>query len=386
MTGQVAEGYGDGLTCPEISLGNLDRCPALSEKHGIILPGPRHCRPAAGCQAPVRSGMVYCLPLVGEEMRAGIVRLRYEEDVPSPRTRYLAGLLDIAGQAAQAIARIGKNARDRVSADFPVRVLRAPERETAQPFLAIRCLGSFELRRQGRLIIPDMVKRRGTFTLLKILLLNMGRSMPRDVLAEILWPESAPGAAANRLHVLVHSLRTIVEPFPDRRQRVYVRNDGDRYYFNVDSPHRLDIQEFRELVCLGDELESRGDRVRAVAAYEKAVQLYRGGLLEDEPYAEWCWAEREEILETCLAVLGKLAFFSAREGAAESSIAWYRRALRLDPLREHNHQGLIRTLLASGRRDEALRQYRACRDILRKELDVAPLPETEELYNIALRG
>ncbi len=70
----------------------------------------------------------------------------------------------------------------------------------------------------------------------------------------------------------------------------------------------------------------------------------------------------------------------------DKSIELYRRALRLDPAREQNHQGLMAALLATGRRDEALRQYEACKETLRRELDVNPLPETEHLYLLALNG
>ena len=37
-------------------------------------------------------------------------------------------------------------------------------------------------------------------------------------------------------------------------------------------------------------------------------------------------------------------------------------------------------LWSAGRRDEALRQYEICRDTLIRDLDVAPLQETEDLY------
>ena len=120
----------------------------------------------------------------------------------------------------------------------------------------------------------------------------------------------------------------------------------------------------------------------AIESYEAAVNLYRGDLLEEDPYAEWCWGEREHLREVCLSVLGRLASFYLEQDAAEKSISAYKQALRIDPLREENHRGLMRALLAVGRRDEALREYHTCKDNLRRELEVEPLPETKQLYSL----
>jgi len=133
-------------------------------------------------------------------------------------------------------------------------------------------------------------------------------------------------------------------------------------------------------VKIGRKADVAGDARAAIGAYEAAVQLYRGDYLEDEAFTDWCWSEREHLRESCLDSLASLATHYARLGLLDRSIASYRQALRLDPAREQNHQGLIRALFASGRRDEALRQYHTCREVLRRELDIPPLPETESLY------
>jgi DNA-binding SARP family transcriptional activator len=246
--------------------------------------------------------------------------------------------------------------------------------------LGIRCFGSFELYRRGRLLPQDAVQRRGAITLLKILLVNLGRAVSRDALAEALWPGADPSVTANRVYVLIHALRRAIEPLSRQRQWVFVRNDGDRYYFISRAPFRFDVQEFGRHVETGERLEHRGELRSAVDSYSAALELYRGDLLEDEPYAEWCWAERENLRETALNVAVKLAAQYSSWGALDQSVVHYQRALRLDPLREQNHRSLIETLLAAGRRPEALHQYSVCRELLRRELGIDPLPETQRLY------
>ncbi|HEY8369264.1 MAG TPA: bacterial transcriptional activator domain-containing protein, partial [Thermodesulfobacteriota bacterium] len=129
----------------------------------------------------------------------------------------------------------------------------------------------------------------------------------------------------------------------------------------------------------GRRAERSGAIAEAIGAYETAADLYRGDLLEGEPDAEWCSLEREHLREVLLDVLTALAGLHAREGNFDRTIAFCRRALRVDPIREEVHRRLVEALWRAGRRDEALRQYRTCREILRQELGVAPLPETERL-------
>ncbi len=57
-----------------------------------------------------------------------------------------------------------------------------------------------------------------------------------------------------------------------------------------------------------------------------------------------------------------------------------RRWLALDPLHEPAHRELIRLHALTGDRTAALEQYRACVRTLSRELGVAPLQETAELY------
>jgi DNA-binding SARP family transcriptional activator len=66
------------------------------------------------------------------------------------------------------------------------------------------------------------------------------------------------------------------------------------------------------------------------------------------------------------------------------ALAHAREAVRLEPYRESGYRRLMRMLAANGDRAEAVRVYQQCRELLDKELGVAPSSETETLYrNIA---
>jgi DNA-binding SARP family transcriptional activator len=68
---------------------------------------------------------------------------------------------------------------------------------------------------------------------------------------------------------------------------------------------------------------------------------------------------------------------AGRPGAA---IGRYERLLEFEPEREGWHRCLMRVYARSGERALALRQYHACRTLLRDSLGVDPSPETQRLY------
>jgi DNA-binding SARP family transcriptional activator len=337
--------------------------------------------------------MVYCLPLEAAGEKVGVVQLGYGEKDPSPQTKYLPFLLNVSEEAAQVVqqAKANQQAEDRAATmlrEWKHRLngndgnLNAAEE---RPSLEIRCLGPFELYRDGSLILSEAFPRRRASTLLKMLLVHEGRPVPRDLLAELLWPETDPGVAANRIYGLVHILRRVLEPGRNGGASVHILNDGDRYRFVGGDSFRLDLQEFREYIRLGQRMDRDGETLSAISSYETAVGLYRGDLLEDEPYAEWCWDQRASVQEMLLDASKRLAALHMDQGSPQESINLYRHALGIDPLREEIHQRLMRALWVAGQREEASRQYQVCREILLRELGVAPLPETEELHSL-IRG
>lgn len=401
---RVTEGEFAGVICPDIRVGQPQHCPALQGQHGVALSGPRRDWPEQCRQVPAGASMTYCLPLVAAGEEVGIIQLGFNGRAPSPPTKHLAVLLNFAERSAEAIRQAraslqrqqpalpDPSAADRSLAEDcgPAagedgrNAATPPSAESSEPasrrMLEIRCFGSFEMHLRGKLVTPEMFDRRGALTLLKILLIQGGRPISREALTELLWPGAEPHAAANRLYVLVNALRRVIEPAQQGRRWTFVCSDGGHYYLNPGAPLRLDTTEFRECVSLGEQLSREGDIAGAIEAFEAAVDLYRGDLLEEEPNADWFREQRTHLQEICLSVLGTLAGVYLHQGALEDSIDRYRRALKIDPMREGNHRGLMRALWTAGRRDEALREYELCRDILRRELDVEPLPETEALH------
>lgn len=381
---RVAAGDAVDIRCPALS-GGACGCPALDGQHGVALFGARASWPVACRRARSLGAMHYCLPMQDGGESIGVIQLVYRDAAPTPPTRHLRILLEVADQAAS-LARLARDREEarRTAESTMLRLLQS--RSTVmellpaegEPLLRVRCFGRFEIERDGALVAPETFKRRKALTLLKILLTHADRPVSIETLTEWLWPESDPRAAANRLYVVVHALREAIEPAGAHGDWSFVRTNGDQYLFDT-SDCWVDLVEYRAALDAGRQAESAGEPERALAAYDAATRLYRGDLLEDDPFDEWCLMEREHLRETYLDALHGVAVLSRERGEIDRAIDAYRRVLQVDPLREESQRQLIETLSNAGRRAEALRQYEHLRALLRRELDITPMPETEDI-------
>ena len=251
---------------------------------------------------------------------------------------------------------------------------------TGETFLDLHCLGQFEILRNGWPVPPQRFARRRSLELLKILLAHYGKPVHREELMEWLWPEVDLESAGTLLKVAVHYLRRALEPSaPPGEPSLFIRRSGDRYFFDTNSPHRLDSREFEEEADRAARLEREGRQAEALALYQRSIALYGGDFLEEELYSDWCAAERERLRERFLAVLRRAARLHLDRGETDAAVAYYQRILQSDGTQEDVHLALMDALWRAGRRDEALRQYRKCRAILARELDTVPSPEVEAL-------
>jgi DNA-binding SARP family transcriptional activator len=232
--------------------------------------------------------------------------------------------------------------------------------------LTISLLGQPQIEVDGS---PLEVDTRKAVALLAYLAVT-GRPARRELLADLLWPEYEPGNARAALRRTLSVLRAAL---------------GGRW-----------LSTSRETVSLaGEGLELDIDRFRRLLADERAdeaVALYRGdflegfGLRDSAEFDHWQVGEGQALRRELGGGLEQVALERAASGDLEAAIVYARRRLELDPLAESGHRLLIRLYAWVGDRSAAIEQYRACVRALHRELGVAPLAETTELYEQVSAG
>jgi DNA-binding SARP family transcriptional activator len=240
--------------------------------------------------------------------------------------------------------------------------------------LEIRLFGNLSIERDGQQL-PRLPSKRVRH-LLSYLLLNGDTFHSREHLAGLFWGDRDDRQARHCLNTTLWRLQTVLGQ-PAGPGQPYLRADAQSIGFNAASDIRIDAIEFESRCRLADQVGAASPAEQA-AFYRQAVGLYRGDLLPD-CYEDWCLVERERFQRLYLRALARLLSYHAKRQEWSQAIECAARILECDPLREEIHRDLIGLYLSSGQPAAALRQYQTCAAILRRELGIDPMPETQRL-------
>ena len=203
-----------------------------------------------------------------------------------------------------------------------------------------------------------------TRSLFAYLMYHRGQPLDRRRLAYAFWPWGTEAAARRNLRQYLHRLRRALEDVAPN----LVQATGSYVMLEPDFPLWVDVEQFRRQTGAQASLE----------LLQQAVTLYRGDLLQDV-YEDWVEEPRAELRERYLRTLERLARGYAAQGAAAEALTWAQRWVAADALDEAAHRLLMRLYLEMGDRSRALQQYRLLTELLERELQVAPSPETQAL-------
>lgn len=251
-----------------------------------------------------------------------------------------------------------------------------------EPDVTVAALGPLEVAVRGA-----SIRRWGSQknrTLFEYLVLHADRPARREVLMEILWPGHSLASARNNLNVCIYSLRHTLQGPPSAGQHVVYR-DGC-YLLNPELTWWIDRDEFLALIGLAN-ADVRARRPgRAIMSYQRATELYRGALFEDDPNRDWFASEQRSLQELYLRALEELAALQMDGQDVESARRSAQRVLDEDACRESAHRLLMRCYSRLQQRSLIVRQFRLCISALRAELSVSPAEETVRLFEELTMG
>jgi adenylate cyclase len=112
-------------------------------------------------------------------------------------------------------------------------------------------------------------------------------------------------------------------------------------------------------------------------ALDTAVGLYKDRFLADhklgeQEWSEWLLREQGRLEEMAISAALALGESELARGRADRAIALAKKAIEWDALREDAHRLVMRAALIAGRKAEALHQYDALVEHLKRELNVEP--------------
>jgi predicted ATPase/DNA-binding SARP family transcriptional activator len=224
--------------------------------------------------------------------------------------------------------------------------------------------------------IPDLKVR----ALLAGLLVQEGRPVSVDRLAEALWRGRPPGNPVNTLQTKVSQLRRALEEAePGGRDLVVYQPPG---YLLRAGHDAVDAQRFRELVTLAHQTADPQARAALLVA---ALGLWRGPALADfgeEEFARATIARLEEQRLTALELHAEARLELGQHRLLADELS---ELVARNPLRERLRAAYMLALYRAGRQSEALATYGDLRNDLARELGLDPGPELAALHVAILK-
>ncbi|PYE49413.1 BTAD domain-containing putative transcriptional regulator [Deinococcus yavapaiensis] len=223
-------------------------------------------------------------------------------------------------------------------------------------------IGAAQLESNDGLNVP---LERKTAALLAYLALEGPTRRPQ--LTELLWPDTREEAARNNLVHLLRKLR-------GHTGSDLIEGGG---ILTLAKGMSIDASSAREAFV-------RGDHTTFLSFEGEVLQ----GLTYDDcpDLDEWVYGERERLDTWRRIALRQEIERVQQTGDYDGALVHAYTLLDLDPTSEDAHRRLMRLHYLRGDRPAALHAYQKCRDVLWRELNVEPLPETNDLARAIERG
>ncbi|MGD2044449.1 MAG: BTAD domain-containing putative transcriptional regulator, partial [Acidimicrobiia bacterium] len=244
--------------------------------------------------------------------------------------------------------------------------------------LDIRLLGSPVVTVGGEDVEVDTRK-----AIAMLAYLAIEKSADRDTLAALFWAESPPDRARATLRRTLSALRGGIG---------HDVIEADRNGVALVGEFDLDVDRFLSVIAETAEHDHDQHDVceGCIAPLRRAADLYRDDFLgafsvRDAPeFEDWARPVTESLRLRAGEVFERLAMALASAGDYSGAIEAAGHWIELDELHEPAHRRLMILNAWAGDRPGAMQAYRDCVAILDRELGVAPLEETTELYEAIL--
>jgi DNA-binding SARP family transcriptional activator len=223
----------------------------------------------------------------------------------------------------------------------------------------VRVLGPFELSVGGRPVVLTTGRLR---TLLAVLAMSAGKSVPVDRLATAVWGDDPPGNSRRTVQLYVTRLRTALGT-----SAITTVSSGYALWI---TPEQVDALRFLRLqeTAAADPAMERSRLVEALA-------LWRGAPFDGIRSTTLESSEAPRLVEHYLAAVERRADLDLAAGLHQELVAELAELTAQHPLRESLWVRLLVALDRCGRQAEALERYEAIRVRLVDELGTDPGPE-----------
>ncbi|MFZ0385805.1 MAG: BTAD domain-containing putative transcriptional regulator, partial [Solirubrobacteraceae bacterium] len=238
--------------------------------------------------------------------------------------------------------------------------------------LRIALCGGLTVERDGHRIEAELAGRQGR-EVFAYLALNRQRSVSRDEVAAMLWPERAPRAPEAALNTILARLRRVLgHEALGARGQLTLALDRDSW---------IDVEVAEQGAVTAGALLERDDAAGARRHAAGALELIAGPLLPELSHT-WVQQWRRDVGDLSARLMSVMVRAGLALGGPElpDAARWSERLIEREPFRESAYAVLMEVHAARGDVAEALMVYERLRQLLNSELGVPPSPSVAALH------
>lgn len=241
--------------------------------------------------------------------------------------------------------------------------------------IQVKLFGAFGLAVDGAPVGNEVWKTRKISGILKYILANAGKAVPRETLAAVFWPDSNAKAAFSSLRVAIFELRKTLSSFGMAFDSPDALISEDKNGFFVCSPDYVqsDANLFSGLYEKSKAADLPAEEKGALL--QQMTDLYDGDFLADDVRDDWIVVLREYYKSIYVAASHQLAELYRKNGQAGQAEALLLKHIQVDPYDEAACRKLMDLFTASGREVQASTLHDQFKRRANQQAAAAPTPD-----------
>ena len=252
------------------------------------------------------------------------------------------------------------------------------------PRVRVYLAGRVSIEVAAQLVGPDQFPGQQGRVAFAYLVLERGRPVTVEELAETLWPGDLPAAWGPALRAIVSKLRSLIAR-PELCGATAVESARGAYELRLPSDSWIDIEAAADAIHDAEAALRQGDPRTAYGPSAVAHHIARRPFLAGEQ-GRWIEGQRDRLRDILLRALEARAQVYLWNSEHSLALRAAKDLIALEPLRESGHRLIMRAHTALGNTAEALRAYEQCRRLIARELGVDPSPQTKATYEEILQS
>ncbi|MBY0223608.1 response regulator [Sporosarcina aquimarina] len=237
--------------------------------------------------------------------------------------------------------------------------------------LKIQCFAEFTVYSNGQ---PVKWKTAKVKELFAFFITHHRTFINRDVLIDILWPDTEYDKAKIQLHTALSHLRKTLATIGHPKVITFANQS-----------YCLDLSNFQCDAINIEHLLIKHSKITPdnVQLFEEAINQYKGDYMEQEGY-EWSHIHSMNMRQSLYQLIERTIDYYDLIGEAKNKLFHLTRLFQLDPYSEQVLQKLLEHYIQSGNRTEAIKVYHDFKARVMEELGISPNHSTDALYKQVL--